>query len=84
MTAVVSTGLKVTLTAIVTSLMLNSAANVKKNWLKAAHFHCRLSSRTSSEKMVELGRAGDEGWGVAEVVVRARAKGRRGMARRNL
>jgi hypothetical protein len=49
-----------TLTAIVTSPMLNSAANVKKNWLNAAHFHCRLRCKTSSEKRSEVGGAGDD------------------------
>lgn len=31
------------LTIKVTSLMAKRALNVKKNWLKAAHFQCRLS-----------------------------------------
>jgi len=33
------------LTIKVTSLMAKRALNVKKNWLKAAHFQCRLSWR---------------------------------------
>lgn len=68
------------LTAIETSLMLNKGANVKKNWLKAAHFHCRLSSRTSEVRKLEVGRAGEGAWEVAEADVTARARGRRGMA----
>jgi hypothetical protein len=49
-----------TLTVIVMSFMLNNGANVKKNWLKAAHFHWRLSCATLSEKTVSGGKAGDD------------------------